>query len=280
MSVLAASCIHAGTLFTVVDLGLFNGTSPALASSNAAGETVGGNGHAFVSNGSIVTDLGTLPGGTWSAAFGISASGAVVGYSDTAIPGQFLGFEWTSSNGMTALNTLGGLDSWAMAMSDSGEIAGSSIAPNGYMHAVVWLNGAIADLGTLGGTTSNADGINSAGTVVGSADAGSGSHAFLYSGGVMMDLNTMIAGSPGWVLTDAWTINNDGRITGLGTFNGASHMVGLDPAGSLQSNAPVSTPEPSTFVLLGIGLALAACRATIKAGWTRSPNRTKSGSGN
>src|SRR5205085_8252214 len=85
-----------------------------------------------MTDGASTTDLGVLPGGDWSSAYGINLSGAVAGYSDTSLTGQFLGFIWTLSTGMTALGTLGGLSSWAMAINDNGAIAGSSVASDGY----------------------------------------------------------------------------------------------------------------------------------------------------
>src|ERR1700683_3042835 len=147
---LAAGLLNAATIYTVVDMGPVNyNAPPPMSYSNASGQSVGGNGQAFVTDGTTTTNLGVLPGGTWSAAYGINAKGEVVGYSDTSLGGQFLGFIWTPSTGLTPLNTLGGLDSWAMAINDGGEVAGASDTLNGSMHAVAWSGGQIQDLGTL-----------------------------------------------------------------------------------------------------------------------------------
>jgi probable HAF family extracellular repeat protein len=104
----------------------------------------------------------------------------------------------------------------------------------------------MTDLGTLGGTFGNALGINSGGTIVGSANtAGDVSQdAFIYSGGVLTDLNTLLDGSgAGWSLTSAQGINDLGQIVGYGTIGGQTHAFLL-------------TPEPSACAMLVGGLGL------------------------
>jgi probable HAF family extracellular repeat protein len=72
-------------------------------------------------------------------------------------------------------------------------------------------------LGIIPGYSSSfAHGINDDGQVVGDACTRSNRfpHAFLYSGGLMMDLNNLIATNSGWTLQEATAINNDGEIVG------------------------------------------------------------------
>jgi len=91
------------------------------------------------------------------------------------------------------LGTLGGSDSYADGINDSGQVVGYAYtAGNAAEHAFLYSGGAMSDLGTLGGVGSEASGINDSGQVVGDADtAGNAAdHAFLYSGGVMTDLGT------------------------------------------------------------------------------------------
>jgi probable HAF family extracellular repeat protein len=102
------------------------------------------------------------------------------------------------------------------------------------------------DLGTLGGTNSNAlYGINDLGDVVGWSDiAGdAATHAFLYSGNAMADLNSLIDPSLGWTLTQARSINDVGQIAGIGTIGGQTHAFLLTPV-----------PEPSGVLIVGLGV--------------------------
>ena len=67
--------------------------------------------------------------------------------------------------------------------------------------------------------------------------------AFIYSDGIMTDLNSVITPGSGWTLNWATAINNAGQITGEGTINGQLHAFLLEPVGAV--------PEPATFGLIG-----------------------------
>ncbi len=73
--------------------------------------------------------------------------------------------------------------------------------------------GGLVDLGTLGGSNSNPMDINNVGQVVGVADAPTGSHAFLYSAGVMTDLGDL--GIPSGAFLGTLLINESGQIAGM-----------------------------------------------------------------
>jgi probable HAF family extracellular repeat protein len=73
----------------------------------------------------------------------------------------------------------------------------------------------VTDLGTLPGYPSSvARGINSNGQVVGSATTNGIAHAFLYSAGIMTDLNSLVPTHSGWTQTDANAINDNGQVVG------------------------------------------------------------------
>ena len=79
------------------------------------------------------------------------------------------------------------LSMWAGAMNERSEVVGS--AGN---HAALYRAGATVDLGTLGGGSSQADSINNLGQITGwSLDATGATRAFVYDGGVMLDVASL-----------------------------------------------------------------------------------------
>ena len=220
---------------------------------NSSGQVAGGNGQAFLYSNGATQSLGVLPTGNWSSAYAISDTGAVAGYGNVA-GGSFRGFVWTSASGLQQLGTLGGNNSYAMAINNSGQVVGHANVASGYDHAFVTSGKALVDLGTLGGVSSYAYGINTQGAIVGYSwlPGSSDQHAFLYYNGQMQDLNSLIPASSGWVLQQAFGINDEGDIVGSGTFNGQTRAFLIDP---IPLGAPLSTPEPGTITMLAAGLS-------------------------
>lgn len=213
--------------------------------------------HAFLSTpGGSFVDLGTL-GGKWSSAYAVNATGQVAGTS-TLPNGVFNAFFSNGSN-MIDIGTLGGSNSYGMALNGSGEIVGNSQTALGFTNAFAWQNGSMIDLGTLGGSQSYAYGVNDSGAIVGSAwvSGNTATHGFVYLGGVMLDLNSLLPINSGWTIDGAYGINNAGDIVGIGTFNTQTYAIELLPSQtSAKSNALSSTPvpEPASFILVGLGL--------------------------
>jgi probable HAF family extracellular repeat protein len=225
---------------------------------NDPGAVIGGNGNAFLLVNGVYRDLGTLPGGNWSTAYGINNADTVVGSGNLA-NGTFRGFVWTATKGIVELGTFGGNNSYANAINSSGEVVGEASLANGYDNAFLAVGAMMTDLGTLGGGNSYAYGINDSGTVVGYSTVADGDpNAFIYLNGAMVDLNSLIPSGSGWDLLEAYGINSAGQIVGEGMFDGQSHAFLLDPEQgfSAQASGGQAVPEPGSGWPVGVGLGL------------------------
>jgi probable HAF family extracellular repeat protein len=194
--------------------------------------------------------LGTLlnPPCRSSFAFGMNNAGDVVGSSSAnpfASP-QTHAFI-AIGNVMTDLGVLGvspgatdaQITSTASAINNSGQIVGSSTfnhpasVPFNAVHAfLTTATRPMQDLGTLGGNSSSATGINASGQIVGrSTTTGEvATHGFLYSGGIMYDLNNLVTSSS-MEINVVFSINDLGQIVGTaGGMDGTGIAVRLDPS--------------------------------------------------
>jgi probable HAF family extracellular repeat protein len=125
-------------------------------------------------------------------------------------------FIWQNGK-MTALGTLGGKSSAAVAINDRGQVAGWSETKTGVGHAFLWQLGKMRDLGTLSGKKwSSAVAINARGQVIGDSfgrldreGADAAPVAFVWQNGKMTGLGTLGAES-----STASAINDSGQIVG------------------------------------------------------------------
>ena len=81
-------------------------------------------------------DLGTLPGGSYSVAYGINAAGQVVGYANTA---SGLNHAFLYDGIMHDLGTLPGrFNSIAYGINAAGQVVGLSDTPSSFAHAFLY----------------------------------------------------------------------------------------------------------------------------------------------
>lgn len=172
------------------------------------------------SDGGLV-QLGTL-GGRTSEAWGLNASGQIVG--ESATPRQGVRAVLWSGDEVRDLGTLGGSISRAFGINDSGHVVGESLTAAGEKHAFLWTDEeGMLDLGTLGGPTSAALDVNNPGHVVGySTNAAGDRRPFLWTADEgMADLGTL--GGPEGI---ARAVNDRGQIVGESlTASGARHAT-------------------------------------------------------
>lgn len=209
--------------------------------------TLGGSGRsAYYWRNGVTVMLGTL-GGRDAEASSINNFGKVVGYSDAA-SGSGGAFLWGDANEndvsdpgeMIKLPDMG-FGSFATAINDSGVVAGT-VHSGSHRLPVVWKDAtAFTPLPILPGATDGLPyAINNQGEVVGFT---SSFGATLWRDGQGYNLNDLFPASSGFRVKDAWSINDQGWITGDGFFAG-------EPTGFLL----IPVPEPNSLAILAIVL--------------------------
>jgi len=124
------------------DLGDFGDDRCVVLGINRRGQIAGqARRHAVLWEGGKVRDLGTLPGTSESAAFGLNERGQVVGYSGHA-------FLWEEGR-LRDLGTLGGAQSLAAGINEGGQAVGVSQTRDGDLRAFLWDGSRLQDLNRL-----------------------------------------------------------------------------------------------------------------------------------
>jgi probable HAF family extracellular repeat protein len=213
--VIAASA-GASPLYTLADLGTLGGSSAMATAVNSIGQAVGamatpsGYMDAYSFSGSSATNLNFA-----GQANGINDAGQIAGTAQ--IGQQSYATIWHKG----VASTVGGAGSYAMAINNSGNVAGMLIN-NGEGNAFVTQNGMVIELGTFsGGSWSAAYGINDQGQAAGYGMTSNGSfQAFIWTPGQGYSDPLTLGGANSY----AMAINNSGMAAGTSQIaNGFAH---------------------------------------------------------
>jgi probable HAF family extracellular repeat protein len=129
---------------------------------------------------------------------------------------------------LTDLGTFGGDQATLRDINNAGQIIGSSTSGSGSTATstpfLLQADGTFTAIGSLGGNTGSVNGINEFGQVVGASQiAAATNHAYVWSGGVLSDLNNLLTTPLTYngatvTLTSATSVNNFGQIVATGTY--------------------------------------------------------------
>lgn len=237
-SLLAPLTTFAQSKYTLIDLGTLgayrytNGALQNVSSASAlnnTGQVVGSSttsssfSHAFLYSGGVMTDLGTplvTDCGTaiaYSGATGINDSGQVLGFSLCSDGSQITSWIWANGTvtqvpGIAACPTY----FWPTGINANSSVTGFTCLETNTIQAAISDDVTTRGLGVLARGLSVGTSINSSGQVTGYTDTSSGTHAFLYSQGVMSDLGTLGGTRSGYPLSysQGQVINDSGQVGG------------------------------------------------------------------
>ena len=212
---LIAGAAHAATATRPLGIQAANGEATIAYDINAAGQAAAvledenGYQRGVLFEKGVITELGK-PGGDYSDARAINASGVIIGSARNK-DGSWTAFLFERASGARELGTLGGASSYGMAINEAGHAAGFADTASGDWHAFLYDGSGMKDLGTLGGKISYASGMNNVGQVVGTAALPDNyRRAFRYDPAHgMVDLGTL-----GGRSSAATAINDAGVVVG------------------------------------------------------------------
>jgi probable HAF family extracellular repeat protein len=196
----------------------------------------------------------------------INLNGQVVGYAENAARVTHAAL-WVPPYNLAPqdLGTLGGTYSEASSINSVGQVTGvTSLAGDTQFRGFLWQPGSgMVDIGMLTPTSTFTAGndINATGDIVGSSTTAGGAlkRAFVRKAGTttLADLNGMVLPNSGWVFTEARSVNNNGQISGVGTFTKVDTLNNLN---RVEHHAYLLTPDkikptitcPATVTTTGI----------------------------
>ena len=216
------------------DLGTFGGSSSAAYAINDSGQITGNASiatteHAFLYDDGVMSYTGTSDY-FHSGALDINDSGQVVGtYLAWGYDQQ--GFIYDNGT-FTDLGSPLLSGSRAVGINNDGLVVGYSWGSGSY-RSFLYACGEVIDLGSIDGFPKTyVWGISNAGQIAGNCSTAdsSVSHATIYRGGQLYDLNDLLPNDHGWdYLTIAFAVNDAGQITGYGRINGQFRGFLLTP---------------------------------------------------
>jgi probable HAF family extracellular repeat protein len=192
--------------------------------------------HAAAGPGTAPRDIGAVTGFLSSIACRVNRQGQVVGWSvsgrnmvdSLATTHAFL----SRGSEILDLGTLGGRDSKAVDVNDSGQVVGVASLPDASKHAFLYRGGKLLDLGSLpGGSFSAAYAINNNGLIAGAAETPNHLiHAVIWRDDRIIDLGTL----PNGTRSRALAMNERGDIVGYSEADGPDIHAFLYANGHMQ----------------------------------------------
>ena len=127
---------------------------------------------------------------------------------------------WQADGTPIDLGSLTGTWSWALAISDSGHVAGYGESASGWPRGILFQGGIAQELPDLGGGYSEAFGVNNLGVAVGYAEVENlGVKAARWAGGL-----PQLLGAPDTCPSSAYDINDSGLIVGVYRPDGGTNL--------------------------------------------------------
>jgi probable HAF family extracellular repeat protein len=185
--------------------------------------------------------------GSLSQAYDINDNGTVVGWRETGNVRR--GFVWNETTGFIEIGTFGGSGSSAVGINEDGLVYGDGESIDGASGPFIWTQtGGLVQLLTPDNSSGHARGANNNSQVVGGVSFEGETHAALWDGDDFFDLKDLVSLEPGWTLTEANDINDNGQIVGRAINGTSSYAFLLTPVSQV--------PEPETYTMMLAGLGL------------------------